>query len=63
MVKHIIKKIISIIIISSLLVCNTCTYVSANDFKLSVIYVLSAIEDIEYKERESSYREEHLSFL
>ena len=63
MIIHIIKKIISVVIISSLLACNILTYVRANDFKLSIIYMLDAIEDMEYKEREQTYKEEHEDFL
>ena len=61
--KTIIKKIISIILISSLMIGSLFTYVEARDIKLSIIYLLDAIEDMEYKERESAYEEEHLSFL
>ncbi|MBO6134427.1 MAG: LysM peptidoglycan-binding domain-containing protein, partial [Lachnospiraceae bacterium] len=57
------KKVISIILIASLMMTNFCVYVKASDFKLSVIYLLDAIEDIEYRERESVYESEHLSFL
>ncbi|MBR4314920.1 MAG: LysM peptidoglycan-binding domain-containing protein, partial [Lachnospiraceae bacterium] len=58
-----IRKFISIIVVSSLILCNVCTRVEAKDLELAYIYILDAIEDIEYKERESSYRDEHLSFL
>ena len=61
--KLVLKKIMSIIIASSLLIVNICGKVEARDIKLNHIYLLDAIEDLKYKERESSYREEHLSFL
>ena len=63
MVRQVINKIISLVLVSSLLIGNICTYVEARDFKLSFIYMLDAIEDMEYKERESVYESEHLSFL
>ena len=63
MEKLVLKKIMSIIIASSLLIVNICGKVEARDIKLNYIYLLDAIEDLKYKERESSYREEHLSFL
>ena len=63
MVKQVIKKIISLILVSTMLIGNICTYVSANDFKLSIIYMLDAIEDMEYKEREDAYKKEHESFI
>ncbi len=63
MVKRVIKKIISVIVISSMLINNTFLYVEARDIKLLKVLLNDAIEDIEYKERESSYKEEHLSFL
>ena len=63
MIKRIIRKIISVILVTSMLIVNICSVCNARDFKLSIIYMLDAIEDMEYKERESSYKEEHLSFL
>ena len=63
MVKQVIKKIISLILVSAMLIGNICTYVSAKDFKLSIIYMLDAIEDMEYKEREDAYKKEHESFI
>ena len=63
MVRQVINKIISLVLVSSLLIGNICTYVEARDFKLSFIYMLDAIEDMEYKDRESVYESEHLSFL
>ena len=63
MVGKALKKIISLVLVSSLLIGNVFTYVEARDLKLSIIYMLDAIEDMEYKERESVYESEHLSFL
>ena len=63
MVSKALKKIISLVLVSSLLIGNVFTYVEARDLKLSIIYMLDAIEDMEYKERESVYESEHLSFL
>ena len=63
MARQVINKIISLVLVSSLLIGNICTYVEARDFKLSFIYMLDAIEDMEYKDRESVYESEHLSFL
>ena len=63
MVKRVIKKIISVIVISSMLINSTFMYVEARDIKLLKVLLNDAIEDIEYMERESSYKEEHLSFL
>ncbi len=63
MIKRIIRKIISVILITSMLITNICSVCNVRDFKLSIIYMIDAIEDMEYKERESSYREEHLSIL
>ena len=63
MIRQIIRKLISIILISSLIVGNVCAYVKVSDIKLTYIYMVDAIEDMEYKERESLYRDEHLSFL
>ena len=58
MIKHIIKRATSLIVVTSLIICSTCTNVSASDLELSRIMIQDAIEDIEYKERESSYKEE-----
>ena len=61
--RTILKKVISCILTTSLLIVSTCSYVQARDIELSIIYMLDAVEDLEYKERENAYREEHLSFL
>ena len=58
-----IKKFISLILVGTLLVINIFTYVEARDIKLSIIYMLDAIEDMEYSERESIYKSEHESFI
>lgn len=63
MLKRLTKKIISLIVASSLIVCSTCANVEARDFEISFIYMLDAIEDMEYKEREDAYKKEHESFI
>ena len=63
MVKRVIKKLISVVVISSLLISSTCVYVQARDIKLSIVLMLDKVEDMEYRKRESSYKAEHLSFL
>ncbi len=57
------RKILSIFLVLIFVVESAITYVEARDFKLAYIYLMDAIEDMEYAERESVYIEEHLSFL